>query len=358
MKFYKKFICGIIMMMPMLSALAKDVPLDNKNIYVGGAPYVIRTPGKLFFKRFSDNMINLPDSIRQFSAKTGSSTSGIVIGLHVKTSKMVLAFSHEPGISEAGSFMVMRNGKVFKTINYTTAQGNDGFVMTLDSLPKEGQYEIVMPSYSNFSLTKLTIDDNGEVLPYKNNKKVYIAFGDSITHGRGQDGASYFTYPFIVSQFLGMELFNQATGGARISVPLAKEADKLPKADVITILIGYNDLNAASHSKQRFESDYREYLSAIRRNQPQAKIYCINLLYTKRKENVKTHLTPDDFRNIINKVVTEYQKNDKRLYLIQGDQITSLENLQPGDKTDPVHLTVKGAGMFAKALYAEMKKSL
>lgn len=233
--------------------------------------------------------------------------------------------------------------------------------INLDSLPsnKEVVYEVVLPSYANFSLTKLELDEKNKLINYKPVKKrVYIGFGDSITHGRGQDGASYLTYPYKLAQKLNMDLYNLGIGGAKVSVPVAQMVQDLPKADVITILIGYNDLTGASRSAEQYEKDYREFLSTIRKNQPEAKIFCIGLLYTKKPENEKTHFTPDDFRNVIRKIATEYQITDKNLYFIAGDKITSSDNLQPGIKTDAVHLTVRGASLFADALYKQMAKDL
>ncbi|MEJ7830313.1 MAG: hypothetical protein WKF91_19040 [Segetibacter sp.] len=74
------------------------------------------------------------------------------------------------------------------------------------------------------------MDDNSKLSSYRPlKKKVYIGFGDSITHGRGQDGASYLTYPYILSQKLNMELYNLGIGGSRIALPIARMASDCPK---------------------------------------------------------------------------------------------------------------------------------
>lgn len=339
---------------------ARIIPLDNENIHVNGAAYVFRSPEKLFYKRFSDETLNAADDVRMFSVKTALSTSGVSIQFKTKSSFIYLTFKPEPGLNEKGSFKILKDGAELKTINFK-GPVKDEINIRLDTLSsgKESVYEIILPSYSNLALTKLEIDDTSKLVSYQPaGKKIYISFGDSITHGRGQDGASYLTYPFLLAQKLNMSLYNLAVGGAKISIPAADMSKDLPQADVITVLIGYNDLNGASHSAERFERDYREYLSLIRKNQPGAKIFCISLLYTKKKENEKTHLTPDDFRGIIKRVVAEYQSADKNLYLIEGDKITSAANLQPGEDTDKVHLTVKGAGLLAESLYKKMIKFL
>ena len=338
---------------------SKTVPLDNKNIHVTGAAYVFRSPDKLFCKRFSDETLNTPDDIRMFKTETASTTSGIILQFKTNSSFIHLTFTHEPGKNEMGFFRILKDGGELKTIQF--AENKDNIEIQLDSLSskKEAVYEIILPSFSNFSLTKLEIDDNSKLIAFQSpKKKIYIGFGDSITHGRGQDGASYLTYPFLLAQKLNMDMYNESVGGAKVSIPMAEMAKDLPEADVITYLIGYNDFNGASHTLERFEKDYRQFLTILRKNQPKAKIFCITLLYTKKTENPVTHLTPGDFRRIIEKVVAEYQATDNNLCLIKGDEITSAENLQPGAKTDAVHLTKKGAVLFADALYREIGKYL
>jgi lysophospholipase L1-like esterase len=294
-----------------------------------------------------------------FKTETASTTSGIILQFKTNSPFIHLIFIHEPGKNEMGFFRVLRHGAELKTVKF--AENKDTVTIQLDSLSskKEAVYEIILPSFSNFSLTKLEIGDNSKLVAFQSpKKKVYIGFGDSITHGRGQGGASYLTYPFLLAQKLNMDMYNESVGGAKVSIPMAEMAKDLPQADVITYLIGYNDFNGASHTLERFEKDYRQFLTILRKNQPKAKIFCITLLYTKKTENPVTHLTPDNFRRIIEKVVTEYQDTDKKLYLIKGDEITSAENLQPGAKTDAVHLTIKGASLFADALCRAMKKHL
>ncbi|HZW71873.1 MAG TPA: SGNH/GDSL hydrolase family protein [Hanamia sp.] len=350
----------IISILLMQTAYSKSIPLDNKNIHVIGAVYILRSPTKLFYKRFSEKILNMSDSVKMFNTYTAETTSGIIIEFKTNSSFTHFTFSPEPGGNEGGFFRVLKDGAELKTVSFRTPV-TQNVQISLDSLSseKEAVYQIILPSYSNLSLTNFEIDDNSNLVTYTPAKrKIYLGFGDSITHGRGQGGSSYFTYPFLLSQKLDMNLYNLAIGGSKVSIPIAEMSKDLPKADVITILIGYNDFNGASHTLERFEKDYREFLSIIRKNQPKAKIFCINLLYTKKKENQHTHLTPEDFRHVIEKVVTEYQASENKLFLIKGDQITSAENLQPGLKTDAVHLTVKGAQLFADALYKEMAKFL
>lgn len=337
---------------------AKEIRLDHPEIKVEGAPYLIRTPDKLLFNRFSPRMFSLPEAERMFPARTAASTSGVVFSFRTGSPSIQMKFELQAGLAENSVFKILRNGLDYRILSYPSKEIAKGVTIHLDSLPDTGAatYQIIMPSYSNLALTGLSLDDDFDLMTAEPSaKKVYISFGDSITHGRGQDGASFLTYPFILSRKLGMSLYNQAVGNAKVSVPLAGESNKLPSADLITILIGYNDLNGAGRTAAQYESDYQKYLEEIRKNHPRAKIYCITLLYTKKVKSAKTGHTPEEFRDVVRRVYANMSKTDPRLFLIEGEDVSSAENLQPGADTDAVHLTVKGAGMLAEALFSKLK---
>lgn len=368
--FVYQFLIIVLFITVSFTVVAKTIPLVDKNIHVSGAGYVFRSPAKLFCKRFSDSilskrfsdsLLSLPPIERMFSIQTASSTSGIKIQFKTKSAKIALTFTQEEGLKEKGYFGIIRDGFFYREIPFNATALHQSVDITLDSLAvdKEYVYEIILPSYSNFSLTRLSLDDAARLSNYQPlKKKVYISFGDSITHGRGQDGASYLTYPYILSQKLNMELYNLGIGGSRIAVPVAKMASDLPKADVITILIGFNDFNGANKTVERFGKEYREFLAILRNKQPGAKIFCISLLYTKKTENLVTHATPAEFRESLKKLITDLQKSDKKLFFVPGEKITSPKNLRPGEDTDPVHLTIKGAKLFADELYDVLMRNL
>ncbi|MEJ7830137.1 MAG: hypothetical protein WKF91_18150, partial [Segetibacter sp.] len=94
-------------------AVAKTIPLDNKNIHVTGAGYIFRLPSKLFYQRFSDfifsksfsdSILSLRAEERMFPIENARSTSGIKIQFKTKTSKIHLTFTQEPGLKEKGYF--------------------------------------------------------------------------------------------------------------------------------------------------------------------------------------------------------------------------------------------------------------
>jgi len=331
------------------------IALNNANIHVMGVQYVYRTPEKLSFKRFSDATLGLPSDTRRFSTTYALATTGISIQFKTRSSSIHMMFTPETGMSDGGSFKILKDGVDFKTVSFA-GPVTQPIQVELSSLPtdKEYVYEIILPCYTNVSLTKLELDAESSLATYVPASKggVYISFGDSITHGARQEGATYLTYPYLLAQKLGMSLYNLAVSGAKISMPMAQTAKDMPKADIITILIGYNDFSSGNRTTLQIENDYRSFLTEVRNNQPAAEIYCITLLYTTNTLNTTTGLVPDDVRNIIKDIVTEYKTTDNKLHLIEGDKIiTSSSQL-----ADQVHLNVAGASQLADGLYESIRE--
>ena len=158
---------------------------------------------KLFYKRFSEEVLNAPAAIRRFDTNVALSTSGISIQFKTKSSFIHLTFSPETGLNEKGAFKILKDGTDFQTITFD-GPVNQPIQIKLSALPtdKEYVYEIILPSYANLSLTKLEIDGDSDLVAYTPKpKRVYIGFGDSITHGRGQDGCTFLTYPYLGSAY-------------------------------------------------------------------------------------------------------------------------------------------------------------
>ena len=328
------------------------VSLDNPNIHVFGAAYISRTPGKLTFKRFSANTVNAPNDSRRFPATNALSTSGISIQFKTRSSSFHMTFTSEAGMDDKGSFKVLKDGIDFKIVSFEGPLRLP-VQIELTDLPtdKDYIYEIILPSYTNVSLTKLELDGVSDLMSYTPAPKgLYMSFGDSITHGSGQEGCSYLTYPFLLAQKLNMNLYNLGISGARISMPIAEMSKELPKADIITILIGFNDFSSGNRTATQIESDYRAYLTEIRKNQPLAEIFCITLLHTDKVSNTTTGLLPNHVRNIVKNIVTEYQVTDSKLHIVEGDKIIPSTDYL----IDHVHLNIEGASVLANGLYQEI----
>jgi lysophospholipase L1-like esterase len=209
-------------------------------------------------------------------------------------------------------------------------------------------YEIVLPSWSNPSLTRLLIDANTQLLIFNLQKEASITFGDSITHGTGQGVSTYKSYPYLLSTKLGLDNYNLGVGGSRTSILIAKMSVDIPQAKVITILIGINDLTTNKTTPQ-YQSDYREILTEIRKNHPSAHIFCISLIYTGSSGSSDCLIIPSVYRLALKNLIATMSIQDTKLHFIAGETITSAGNLATND---PLHLSVSGAAAFANQLFS------
>ena len=166
-------------------------------------------------------------------------------------------------------FGIFKNGEFFKEVKGTT------FSFTNVEDNKYNQWEIVLPTFCGVDFTGIEIDGNSDLNKIKQEQKpVYVAIGNSITHGVGQNGAGFLTYPFLLAQNKNWVLYNLAVGGSKISWPVARLIEN-KKVDVITILWGYNDWNSTFTIENEIKPYYKKLITKLRKIQPDAKIYCI-----------------------------------------------------------------------------------
>jgi lysophospholipase L1-like esterase len=219
---------------------------------------------------------------------------------------------------------------------------------------------VSLPSFSEIALLRIEIDEEAELRPHaRENKPVYVALGDSITHGTGQGNASHLSYPFLLSRKLDFTLYNLAVGGSGVPVGVGPMLGDFPRIDLITVLVGYNDWNGEGKTPAEYYDRYRQLLLAVRASHPKAVIVCISPLYTARQLSKITGLTIDPFREVVYRLVREFQdQGDQQIYLVKGETITGKANLRDGGIKDPVHLSVEGAAQFAEQLHQWIRESL
>lgn len=51
-------------------------------------------------------------------------------------------------------------------------------------------------------------------------RKIYVGYGDSVSHGTGQKSASYLTWPYQLAEKIDYEVYSLAVGGASIKLPI------------------------------------------------------------------------------------------------------------------------------------------
>lgn len=341
-----------LLLLVVLATKAKKIDLDNPDIRVIGANYVFPSANELHFCRFSEATLLAKDEDRMFDPKKAVTNSGIKLRFKTDSRFVKLAFIPKEGENRGAQFAVLQNNEITQMLDFFGESSKQKMGINIQNqFPgTETLFEIVLPSWANVALVEFEIDDSSSLVNFKEEQKpIYIAIGNSITHGVGQGSASYLTYPYLLAEKLGMDYYNLAVGGAKISQAVAQQTVEMPKADVITILIGHNDLVSGNKTVKEYLEAYRTFLSEIRKNQPDAQIFCIGLTYTRFQQNKVTRVKPDDFRQALEELLQKFiNAGDNKLHFIPGNTITSEKNLGP---KDGVHLNIDGATGFAEELY-------
>ncbi len=200
-----------------------------------------------------------------------------------------------------------------------------------------------------------TIGDNS------NNKKIYVALGDSLTAGVGVDNYKE-SYPYLFSKYLSKDnqiiLKPQAIPGAKSQDVIDKLLESTIKIqpDVITILIGVNDVHS-NISKDVFKNNYDFILKRLTQ-ETKAKIYIISIPYIGSESLI---LPPYNYyfdNNIkdFNEVLKQFALDYKLEYIdIYSPTFQSAKH-DEYYSSDLFHPSVLGYAMWAKIIYDSFNK--
>ena len=334
-----------------LSEAAQTVSLADCRIQTRGIQYISQTETGMRFQRHREDVLQLPRKELGLNPDKARNTTGAVIAFCTDSQAITLRFDVLSINYMGAGFGVFENGELIEEIKFN-AQTQQAVLTFQSKSSGFSRFEVALPSFANVEFQALELDDASVLgeLPDLG-KKVYVALGDSISHGVGQDGFGHKTWPFLLSRKLDCELFNLAVGGGKISVPVAEMLKDWEQIDLITILIGYNDLHFDAKTPADYREKYNDLLNAIRKNHPKTKVVCITPLYTKKPVSEKTGVRIEEFRQELTALVQERKKKDSRLFLVAGEMISSEKNLRADNPKDPVHLGVDGAALLADELF-------
>jgi lysophospholipase L1-like esterase len=340
-----KKICITLALCSSLAEAVQTVSPADFKIQTQGIRYVSETENGVRFQRHREDVLQLPKRELGLNPDTARNTSGGIITFKTDSREITARFKILSANYMGSGFGVFENGELIEEFKFNPKK-TEALLKFHSTSDGASLFEIALPSFADVEFQGL---DHTTSIFTNIEKPVYVALGDSISHGVGQDGYGHKTWPFLLSRKLNMELFNLAVGGGKISVPTAQMLEDWEQIDLITILIGYNDLHFYGKTPEGYREKYAELLDAIRKNHPHTKVVCITPLYTK-KPTSKTGHTIEQFRSELSALVQERQANDLNLILIQGDTISSENNLRADNPKDPVHLGVEGAALLADAI--------
>lgn len=321
-------------------AQQKHISVDSEFIKYGGSLHLVQQGDSILLNRHSEEMFSKKDT--HINRDKAITSSGIYIEFKSDSKSIEMLFSDQPkGSYRTPILGVYKDGVYQDPISMREAK-------LINDSGKAVTWKVFMPIFYSAAFKGLEIDRESELYPVKKSKRpIYVAIGNSITHGVGQAGVSSDkTYPGVLAGEKSWEMYNFAVGGSQISPSVADEFKSI-QADYITILWGYNDWNSGSVSFKEIENRYADLLKRVRENQPKAKIYVITPTFTtteERKNGDKTQISR--VKEIQESIVASMKEaGDKKIYTIDGAKYTSAEDLK-----DVVHLNTEGAQKFGEQL--------
>lgn len=339
------YISVMLLLCALTAGAEKRIAPDDRNVRVEGALHLSVKDGHMIIDRFSDELWHR-EGLNNFAPKKAATQSGVRIVFKTDSRIVKPLFSEREDAEHrqvTNYYGVFRNG---------TFVGNvPGGELVLESDGRATEWEIVLPIFYGVNFDGLVIDDGSRMFRVKRPAKpVYVAIGDSITHGAGQTKCgSNGSYAFTAAAGNGYSLYNLAVGGSQISPAVAGELKGID-ADIITVLWGYNDWNALKGDVAVIGERYAALLAALRSVQPHARIYCIMPTTSANESGMEGRKAPgrplEDVRDAERKAVNDaVAAGDSRLFIIEGSRISAAEDLKGA-----VHFNNEGAARFGKAL--------
>lgn len=346
-------LAGLFCFSQTLIAEIQPVSLSSKQISFKGANYVYRNAEEIAPLRFSRDVLALSPEQLNFNPAIARWASGIQM-IFSTSSSMVRVDLVLKGFRsrEPATCRVYRDGVPFRDFIWTRQLEDSSVEIVLQNPEESGhQYTIEFPVTAEVVIKGVFLDEGCGFDPLVvDERPVYIALGDSITHGSGNlNGVSAGAYSYLLGRKLGCDFFNLGVSGGRVAPKIGEMLSDWNRVDLITLLIGANDFSWAAVPPEHYRRNYETLLSAIRKNHPEVPLFCITLTYTTRETGDSGHAT-EEYRQVVRDAVKAAQgAGDRNLYLIEGDQLTAAEDL-----ADWVHLTAEGNRRFAEGLYEKI----
>ncbi|AQS65933.1 GDSL-type esterase/lipase family protein [Streptomyces pactum] len=182
------------------------------------------------------------------------------------------------------------------TIDMTTGTAGvePGPVGTLRfaDLPEGGKdIEIWLPHNETTELVALRTDAPVEPSPDPG-RRIWLHHGSSISHG--SDAASpTTTWPALAASLGGVELVNLGLAGSALLDPFTARAMRETPADLISVKIGINVVNADAMRLRAFGPAVHGFLDTIREGHPTAPLLVVSPILCPVHEDTPGPLAPD-----------------------------------------------------------------
>lgn len=323
---------------------AAGIDLRDPALAIDGAWFSQRSADRIRFERHDPRRVRDPQAgISTASLPYTRTQAGVCLRLSCASPWLELDFVPR---SDGGSIN-LRQGFAVVCDGVLLQVGERLDLRIAAPAPGMHDYQIVLPSYAAVDLVRLALAPGHALLPLPPDKRpVYVAMGDSITNGLGQQSASHLSYPFLLARRFGWQLVNLGVSGARTGPALAPTLAG-QRADVITVAFGFNDWYWSSAPlKDRLDA-YASLLDGLRRVQPRALIVAITpLASTADPDRARAPYPLAELRAGQRQVVEHARRRgDRRLVVLDGEALSA-----PAMLVDGIHLSVEGAAAYAGRL--------
>ncbi|MEU9633851.1 GDSL-type esterase/lipase family protein [Streptomyces tendae] len=271
------------------------------------------------------------------------------------------------------------------TIDMTTGTagvepGPVGTLRFADLPEGDKDIEIWLPHNETTELVALRTDAPVEPAPDPG-RRVWLHHGSSISHG--SDAASpTTTWPALAASLGGVELVNLGLGGGALLDPFTARAMRDTPADLISVKIGINVVNADLMRLRAFGPAVHGFLDTIREGHPTAPLLVVSPILCPVHEDTPGPLAPDFtdggvrfvatgdpaerasgkltlnvIRDELSRIVTQRAADDENLYHLDGRELygeADAADLPLPDGIHPDAATHRLIGeRFAKLAFAD-----
>lgn len=138
------------------------------------------------------------------------------------------------------------------------------------------EIEVWLPHGETTELVALRTDSPVEPLPRR--RRVWLHHGSSISHGSNAASPST-TWPAVAAALGGVDLVNLGLGGSALLDPFTARAMRDTNADLISLKIGINLVNADLMRMRAVTSAVHGFLDTIREGHPSAPLLVVSPLH-------------------------------------------------------------------------------
>ncbi|MFG3251741.1 GDSL-type esterase/lipase family protein [Streptomyces sp. NPDC048187] len=258
--------------------------------------------------------------------------------------------------------------------------GQPGTVRFTDLPEGDKDIEIWLPHNETTELVALRT--NAPVVPAPDpGRRVWLHHGSSISHGSDAAGPTT-TWPALAARLGGVELVNLGLAGAALLDPFTARAMRDTPADLISVKIGINVVNADVMRLRAFGPAVHGFLDTVREGHPTAPLLVVSPLLCPVHEDTPGPLAPDFsgdrlrfvamgdpaerasgkltlniIRDELSRIVAQRAAEDEHLYYLDGRELygeADEAELPLPDNVHPDAATHRLIGeRFAKLVFAD-----